>query len=320
VCAVAIPVLIDSDTYNEIDDQFAIAYALCRPRSLDVKALLAAPFVNDKAETPAEGMRKSLEEMVRVKDLCHSQVPVYAGSNAFLGVDKRPVDSPACDELIRLANAMPEGKRLYVLAIAALTNVASALLKAPEIAHRLSVYWLGGNAKDFTDQNEFNLRQDRRAAQVLLDSGAHVVWFPCRGVCSHLSLTKWEAAHWLPSRNRLGDALYRLLESCGTVGMGQSRVLWDLAPVAALCNPSCVETVRVPSPVVRDGTLLFLPERPEIDYVQMIARDQVFADFFAAVCDFIPCEQPDQSRTGTSVGEPDSARVSCLAGARGNSD
>lgn len=284
----AIPVVIDSDTYNEIDDQFAIAYALCRPQSLDVKALLAAPFANDKAETPAEGMRKSLEEMMRVRDLCRRQVPVFAGSTAFLSGENRPVESPACKELIRLARAEPEGRHLHVIAIAALTNIASALLKAPDIAAKLTVCWLGGNAKDFSDQNEFNLRQDRRAAQILLDSGAEVIWFPCRGVCSHLSLTKWEAAHWLPSRNRLGDALYRLLESCGTAGMGQSRVLWDLAPVAALCNPACVQTVRVPSPIVTEGPLRFPPERHAIDYVQMISRDQVFADFFAAICDFPP--------------------------------
>ena len=62
-----IPVVIDSDTFNEIDDQFAIAYALCRPQTLDVQALLAAPFVNEKAGTPAEGMCKSLAEMKRVR-------------------------------------------------------------------------------------------------------------------------------------------------------------------------------------------------------------------------------------------------------------
>ena len=225
VCAVAIPVVIDSDTYNEIDDQFAIAYALCRPQSLDVRALFAAPFVNDRAETPAEGMQKSLTEMYRVRALCHSHVPIFAGSGAFLDEENRPVESPACDELIRLAHSMPEGKRLYVVAIAALTNVASALLKAPEIAPRLSVCWLGGNARDFADQNEFNLRQDRRAAQVLLDSGAHVVWFPCRGVCSHLSLTKWEAAHWLPSRSA----------PSGT----RSIACWKAAARSAWANRAC---------------------------------------------------------------------------------
>lgn len=286
-----IPVVIDSDTFNEIDDQFAIAYALCRPQALRVQALLAAPFLNEKAASPEDGMQKSLAEMKRVRALCHSRVPVYAGSSVYLPQDGTPVESPACDALIRLARAMPEGKRLHVAAIAVLTNIASALLKAPDIVDKIAVYWLGANAKDFADQNEFNLRQDRRAAQVVFDSGAPITWFPCRGVCSHLSLSLWEAGRWLKGKNVLGDALYGLLQQSGAVGMGQSRVLWDIAPIAALCQPDCVQTVPVPSPIVTEGALRLPPERPTVSYVQMIARDQVFADFFAAIGDFAPEDQ-----------------------------
>ncbi|MCE5342321.1 MAG: nucleoside hydrolase [Eubacteriales bacterium] len=290
------PIVIDSDTFNEIDDQFAIAYALCRPQQLTVRALLAAPFLNEKAVSPEDGMLKSLIEMKRIRTLCHSRTPVFAGSPAYLPEDGTPVKSPACDELIRLARAMPEGKRLYVAAIAALTNIASALLKAPEIKDRLVIYWLGAHAKDFTEQNEFNLRQDLRAAQVVFDSGVPVVWFPCRGVCSHLSLSLWEAEHWLCGKNTLADALLRLLRQSDTMGMGQTRILWDVAPIAALCNPQCVQTERISAPIVTEGPLRFPPERSTVEYVLMIARDQVFADFFAAIGDFAPEDQGITSR------------------------
>lgn len=283
-----IPVVIDSDTYNEIDDQFAIAYALCRPKQLDVLAMLAAPFMNERAASPAEGMQKSLAEMRRIRDLCHSHAPLYAGSTTYLPEDGRAVESPACNELIRLAMAMPEGKRLCVAAIAVLTNIASALLKAPQIKDRIVVYWLGAHAKDFPDQNEFNLRQDRLAAQVVFDSGVPIVWFPCRGVCSHLSLSLWEANHWMQGKNVLADVLLLLLRQSNTAGMGQSRILWDIAPIAALCSPRCVQTEPVPAPIVTQGRLQFPPERHRVDYVLMISRDQVFADFFAAIGDFAP--------------------------------
>ena len=36
---------LDTDTFNEIDDQFAVAYALLSPERLQVEALYAAPFV-----------------------------------------------------------------------------------------------------------------------------------------------------------------------------------------------------------------------------------------------------------------------------------
>lgn len=283
-----IPIVIDSDAYNELDDQFAIAYALCRPQLLAVQAMMAAPFMNERVASPAEGMTKSLAEMRRICDLCHSIVPLYAGSTAYLPEDGGHEESPACNALIHLALSMPEGKRLYVAAIAALTNVASALLKAPQIKDRIVIYWLGGHARDFSDQSEFNLRQDRRAAQVVLDSGAPVVWFPCRGVCSHLSLSLWEASHWMQGKNPLADALLQFLRESGTVGMGQSRILWDIAPIAALCNPRCVQTEPIPSPIVTEGRLRFPPERHLVDSVQMVSRDQVFADFFAAIGDFAP--------------------------------
>jgi purine nucleosidase len=279
-------VVIDSDTYNEIDDQFAIAYALCSPRTLTVQALFAAPFVNEKAATPREGMEKSLLEMKRIRALCHSSVPAYTGSPMYLAEDGNPIQSAACDALIRLALAMPAGQKLYVVAIAALTNVASALLKEPAIKDRIIIYWLGAHAKDFPDQNEFNLRQDRRAAQVVFDSGAPIVWFPCRGVCSHLSLSIWEAEQWMAGRNALTDALLSLLKQSDIAGMGQTRVLWDVAPVAALCNPACIQTAAVRSPIVTEGPFGLLQDRHSVQYVQMIERDLVYADFFSAVSRF----------------------------------
>ncbi len=275
--------VIDSDAFNEIDDQFAIAYALNSPQFFEVKALLAAPFFNEKSASPGDGMEKSLCEIKRVTALCESGAPAFAGARDYLPANGQAVESPACDELIRLVKATPPGRRLYVAAIGALTNIASALIKAPEIRDRMTVYWLGANAVQFQDQNEFNLRQDRRAAQTLFDSGTPVVWFPCRGVCSHLSLSLWEAEHWLAGRGKLAGALCGLLRQSGAVGMGQSRILWDIAPIAALCNPACVQTVELPSPIVAEGPLRLLPTRPAVQYVQAIARDLVFKDFFAAI-------------------------------------
>lgn len=41
-----VPIVIDSDTYNEIDDQMAIARAFLHPERLDLQAVYAAPFTN----------------------------------------------------------------------------------------------------------------------------------------------------------------------------------------------------------------------------------------------------------------------------------
>ena len=57
--------VLDTDTYNEIDDQFAVVYALISPE-LDVQAIYAAPFHNSRSSGPGDGMEKSYEEILRV--------------------------------------------------------------------------------------------------------------------------------------------------------------------------------------------------------------------------------------------------------------
>lgn len=39
-----VQVVLDTDTYNEVDDQFALSYALRSPKEINVNAVYAAPF------------------------------------------------------------------------------------------------------------------------------------------------------------------------------------------------------------------------------------------------------------------------------------
>ena len=63
-------VIMDSDTYNEMDDQYAIAYALGSEK-IDVISINAAPFENDRSESFADGMEKSYREIDRVLNVTH---------------------------------------------------------------------------------------------------------------------------------------------------------------------------------------------------------------------------------------------------------
>ena len=60
-------VVIDTDTANEIDDQFAIVHALLSD-VLNVEAIYAAPFHAEWTQTsgPDEGMELSYQEILRV--------------------------------------------------------------------------------------------------------------------------------------------------------------------------------------------------------------------------------------------------------------
>ena len=107
------------DTYNEIDDQFALVYALLCPEKLNVEAVYAAPFTNDRSTGPGDRMEKSYEEILRLLERLHMDAEgfVYRGSTDYLSRGKPPQRSAAVDDLIRRAVAAPDDDPLYVVAI-----------------------------------------------------------------------------------------------------------------------------------------------------------------------------------------------------------
>ena len=44
-----VDVVIDTDTFNEIDDQYALSYLIKSDDRLNLKAIYAAPFFNSKS-------------------------------------------------------------------------------------------------------------------------------------------------------------------------------------------------------------------------------------------------------------------------------
>ena len=49
-----IDVVIDTDTFNEIDDQFALSYLIKSEDKLNLKAIYAAPFTNERSSGPKD--------------------------------------------------------------------------------------------------------------------------------------------------------------------------------------------------------------------------------------------------------------------------
>ena len=80
-----VKMVIDTDTYNEIDDQFALVYALLSPEQLSVEALYAAPFFNRRASSPGDGMEKSYDEILRLLERLEMSAEnfAYRGSMVF---------------------------------------------------------------------------------------------------------------------------------------------------------------------------------------------------------------------------------------------
>ena len=143
---------------------------------------------------------------------------------------RTPVESDATADLIERAMASPLDDPLYVVAIGAITNVASALLLEPEIRNRMVLVWLGGHARHWPDTREFNLRGDPAASRVVLDCGVPLVRFPCMGVVSHLHTTQPEMAEHVQGKGAIGDYLFQIYLDYHADQFAYSKQIWDLAP------------------------------------------------------------------------------------------
>ena len=275
--------VLDTDTYNEIDDQFAVIHALTS--NLKVEALYAAPFSNTRSNGPEDGMEKSYEEILRLFDRMATtpDVPVYKGSRGYLEDAFMPRDSPAARDLIERANRTDE-EPLYVVAIGAITNVASAILMEPAIISKIRVVWLGGNAPWWPSAREFNLMQDPHASRVILDSGVPLVLAPCQNVTSHLHTTIPELEASLRGKSSIGDYLVDIVRQYHDDHFAWSKVIWDIAGTGYLVNPSWFKTDLIHSPILTEGlTWSFDDSRHFIRSVRSIDRDSLFRDVFAKI-------------------------------------
>lgn len=287
--------VLDTDTYNEVDDQFALVHALLSPENMTLEAVYAAPYHNNRSNGPADGMEKSYEEILRLLEKLSWPQPtfsspadvsaiddfVFRGSTAFLDKSLTPQKNDAVENLIERAMASPDDDPLYVVAIGAITNVASAILIEPKIIEKIVVIWLGGHALHWPHTREFNLKQDVPSAQVIFDSGVPLVLLPCMGVVSHLHTTIPELDAHVAGRGEIGDYLVDIVKGYNDDHLAWSKQLWDVATTAYLVNPKWTPSQLVHSPVLTDQVTWSTDRgRHLIRYVYHINRDGAFRDLF----------------------------------------
>lgn len=274
-------IVLDTDTYNEIDDQFALAYALRSPDRLNVQAVYAAPFFNDRSHGPGDGMERSYEEILRVLDRLGVKPEgfVHKGSSSYLESLDTPCRSDAAADLVE--RAMAADGPLWVVAIGAITNIASAILLDPRIIDKIVVVWLGGHAMTWPDTNEFNLMQDVPAASLVFDCGVPVIQIPCMPVASHLTASVQEVDHFLGGKSAVGTYLAGIFrEYCEKHGC-ITKEIWDVSAVAALVNPQWMGLETIHSPVLSERlTWSFDPRRHFIRSARWLRRDAIFQDMY----------------------------------------
>ena len=281
--------VLDTDTYNEVDDQFALCYAMCSPQRLNVQAIYAAPFFNERSNGPEQGMERSYDEIVRLLGKLGHTADGFAfkGSRGYLVDMDTPQDSPAARDLVARGMARPDDDPLYVVAIGAITNVASALIMEPRLARKIVVVWLGGQPLSYPFAYEFNLMQDVPAVRTVLDSGVPFILVPCMGVASHLLTNLPELRECIGGKNELCDTLIDIVAQFNGDHFAWSKEIWDISTVAMLINPDWEPAIIEHSPILTDDCHWAIdPRRHPIKVAYSLQRNPIFRDMFKKLAAF----------------------------------
>jgi len=294
--------VLDTDANNELDDQHAIAYLLFNEDAFDAEGITvnATRSGGNIDEQAAEANR-----IVRLSAAA-KRVPVIKGAQGSFDAiaphasEAKFDGSAAVDFIIRRARH-PEARRLVLIAVGKLTNVALALKRDPSIASRMRVVWLGSN---YPEPGEYNQDNDLGAVNYVLDtkvdfeialvrygkpSGTDAVRVTLDDIRRHMKGAGPRTDTPVVGRNggefrTFGDYSIDLFEHSKMNGTPPSRALFDLAAVAIVKEPRWATRRSIPAPRLEDGKWVERPANPRyIVLWENFDRAHIIEDLFESV-------------------------------------
>ena len=250
-----IRVIIDADTANEVDDLYAIAWALLAPR-LEIIGLTSAQWhTNPRTPNDSVGESQRLNEEI-LKLMKKTAIPAPQGSNFPMVSEQRPQPSEAAKFIIDQALATPDGEKLSIVILGPCTNIASAILIEPKIIPKLSVNYLGFwyNVKTNTwNKREFNTNNDPNAVNVLLNTANLEFKVMTATTSQHLVFEKTVMDNLLKGKGGIGDYLINRWETYDRFWQATDKektkwIMWDVAILEALAYPELAEEKEVATP------------------------------------------------------------------------
>ena len=257
-------IILDTDANNELDDQHAIAYLLFNGDIFDVEGITV------NRTKSGGGIEEHLKEAERVVQLCNSKVKVYKGADRSFDEIKDQVNrsdfdgSDAVNFIIKRAKVRTN-RKLVLMPIGKLTNIALALYKDPSIASNIRIVWLGSN---YPEPGEYNQNDDISSLNYLLDKDVSFEIVTVRygkpsgtaAVLADLATIEEKMPGLGPnisvpvmgrhgtSFSNFGDYSVNLFRNTKLYGEHKSRSLFDMAAVAIVKNPSWARPTVIPAP------------------------------------------------------------------------
>jgi len=288
-------VILDTDANNELDDQHAIAYMLFNGFDFDVEGITVNRTRN------GGGIEQHFKEAQRVVRLCtlDKKVTIYRGADGSFNEIKDHVTQSkfdgvdAVDFIIQRAKAQSD-RRLVLLPVGKLTNIALALHKDPSIASRVRIVWLGSN---YPDPGEYNQDNDIPSLNFILDQDVDFEIALVRyGKPSGTDAVRASLVEIKQRMPGLGPVIARPVvgrhgsefSNFGDYSVDlfknmrdESRALFDMAAVAIVKNPSWAHALRIPSPKMVRGKWVDRPNNPRnIILWENFDKENIMKDFY----------------------------------------
>ena len=272
-----IPIIIDTDANNELDDQHAMAYLFFNGDHFQVRG------VTVNATSNGGNIDKQYAEAERVMKMCgvYEHIPLLKGADGTFHeitsqlMGDRYDGADAVAFIIGEAR-LPREQKLVLLPVGKLTNIALALMKAPDIKDKVRIVWLGSN---YPEPGEYNQNNDELAMNYVLEQNVPFEMVTVRyGQPSGSDVVRatpdlikekmtGKGPQLLPVVGRHGNEFWRfgdysvsLFNHADLHGDPPSRALFDMVAVAIIKNPDWGEQKMIAAPTLIESKW---QERPD---------------------------------------------------------
>ena len=275
-----INIILDTDTYNECDDQFALSYLIKSKDLFNIEAITVAPYSHTERDVKVRDSQElSYNEILKICNWLNFDTDnkVFKGSMDYIqnGYDEK---NDAVNKIIEIAL---KNNKTYILGIGAITNIALAIKKEPKIVNKIEIIWLGGNELGYKDNLEYNFRQDVEAVKIVFESKVKLTILPCKNVVSELRIDINTLKKHLENKSDLCNYLIGRFYNDGYHGIHESRVIWDIAVIAYMINKNWFETEQISCPNIRKDTSYEVTDnRHNITFVTKLDRNKIYDDLF----------------------------------------
>lgn len=287
-------ILIDTDIGDDVDDALAIALALRSPE-IEIKAITTVFKNTSERARLAHALLDTFHRtdiMVYegtgrpiINEVQTDEIPCQCKVTDYDNYRKHPLH--AADVIIRTLEEEPE---TIIVAIGPLTNIALAVMKAPEIMAKAEIYMMGGAFG--TTEAEWNIYCDPEAASVVFRSGARIrifgldVTVPC-------ALSKENMERIGRCGENEGKFLSKLMDAWQSAS-GYGITLHDALTIAALIRPELIQydkkrvVVELRGENTRAATIVkqsFFQtyEEPNVEIASSVKKDEFITLFMDRV-------------------------------------